>query len=51
MLNIFCIVYICRDFNSRIGDMLDFIEGVDVITDRNVIDFGINKYVCSDTFY
>ena len=37
-------MYICGDFNSRCGDMLDFIEGVDVVNDRNVIDVGINKY-------
>ena len=36
-------MYICGDFNSRYGDMLVFIEGVDVVTDRNVTDVGINK--------
>ena len=35
-------MYICGDFNSRCRDMLEFIEGVDVVTDRDVIDFGIN---------
>ena len=37
-------MYICGDFNSRYGDMLVFIVGVDVVTDRNVTDVGINKY-------
>ena len=35
---------LCGDFNSRIGDMADFIEGVDVIQDRNVIDYSKNMY-------
>ncbi len=36
--------YICGDFNSRIGNMVDFIEGVDVVPQRNVIDFTRNMY-------
>ena len=35
--------YICGDFNSRCGDLEDFIAGVDSIPDRNVIDYTINK--------
>ena len=30
--------YLCGDFNSRIADMDDFITGVDVLTERDVID-------------
>jgi hypothetical protein len=30
--------YLCDDFNSRIGDIDDFITGVDVLTERDVID-------------
>ena len=35
---------ICGDFNSRIGDMPDHIEGVDSIPSRNVVDFTKNSY-------
>lgn len=35
---------ICGDFNSRIGDMPDFIEGVDMLPDRDVVDFNMNTY-------
>ena len=35
--------YICGDFNSRCGDLEDFIAGVDSIPDQNVIDYTINK--------
>lgn len=35
---------LCGDFNSRIGGMADFIEGVDVIQDRHVIDYSKNMY-------
>ena len=30
---------LCGDFNARIGDMKDFVEGVDNITDRTHIDY------------
>lgn len=40
---------ICGDFNSRIGDMPDYIEGVDDVTDRNVVDYNKNAY--GDFFY
>ena len=35
------------DFNSRIGDTPDFIEGVDKIQERNVIDF---TKICMEIF-
>ena len=38
------LIYVCGDFNSRCGDLDDFIRGVDKICDREVIDFSLNKY-------
>ena len=38
------IFYICGDFNARCSDFNDFIEGVDTIQSRHVIDFTSNKY-------
>ena len=38
---------ICGDFNSRIGDTPDFIEGVDKIQETNVIDF---TKICMEIF-
>ena len=35
---------ICGDFNSRIGDMADYIEGFDTLPSRNVLDFTKNPY-------
>ena len=35
--------YICGDFNARCSDFNDFIEGVDTIQSRHVIDFTSNK--------
>ena len=35
---------ICGDFNSRCGDLEDFIAGIDDIAPRNVIDFKTNYY-------
>ena len=32
------------DFNSRCGNLIDFIEGVDELIEREVIDFPVNKY-------
>ena len=40
--------YICGDFNARCGDMSDFIEGVDHLPERHVVDFSLNAY--SDIF-
>jgi exonuclease III len=36
--------YICGDFNSRVGKLVDFTEGVDDISERDVIDFTVNTY-------
>ena len=36
--------YICGDFNARCSNFQDFIEGVDNIQDRNVVDFSSNKF-------
>ena len=36
--------FICGDFNSRCGDLEDFIAGVDGIMPRNMIDFKTNYY-------
>ena len=38
------IMYVCGDFNSRCGDLDDFIRGVDCIPDRDILDFNLNKY-------
>ena len=38
------LVYICGDFNSRCGDLDDFIRGIDRVCDREVIDFCLNNY-------
>ena len=32
----------CGDFNSRVGEATEFIEGVDDVTPRNVIDYTSN---------
>ena len=37
-------IIICGDFNSRIGEESDYIEGVDNIPIRQVIDTTSNKY-------
>ena len=34
--------YICGDFNSRLGELVDFIEGEDSIERRHVVDFKKN---------
>lgn len=36
-------VYICGDFNSRIGDFKDYVEGDDIIT-RTALDTVVNKH-------
>ena len=36
--------FIMGDFNSRCGNSLDYIEGVDDLMERNVIDKQCNKY-------
>ena len=35
---------ICGDVNSRYGQSIDFIEGVDVVPERHVNDFNENTY-------
>ena len=37
-------VYICGDFNSRCGDLDDFIRGIDEVCDLEVIDFCLNTF-------
>ncbi|CAG2243430.1 unnamed protein product [Mytilus edulis] len=39
-----CPFYICGDFNIRIGDMKDYIPGVDNLPEREVIYFKANSY-------
>ncbi len=36
--------YICGNLNSRIGDSVDFIEGVDDLPEREIIDLRHNLY-------
>ncbi|CAG2231612.1 unnamed protein product [Mytilus edulis] len=38
------IFFLCGDFNSRCGDMDDYIAGVDTIPERNVVDFKRNAH-------
>ncbi|CAC5387295.1 unnamed protein product [Mytilus coruscus] len=33
-----------EDWNSRVSDMPDFIEGIDILPERNVVDFTNNSY-------
>ena len=37
------LITICGDFNARVGDQEDFIAGVDVLPDREIIDFTKNQ--------
>ena len=37
-------IYICGDVNSRCGETADYIEGVDDVSEREVIDFSSNHY-------
>ncbi|CAC5401445.1 unnamed protein product [Mytilus coruscus] len=36
--------YFCGDFNSRLGNYTDFIQGIDQLSERNIIDFTTNSY-------
>ncbi|CAC5368340.1 unnamed protein product [Mytilus coruscus] len=36
--------YLCGDWNSLCGDMLDYIPGVDSLPERHVVDFKCNTY-------
>jgi len=38
------LVFICGDFNSRCGRLHDYISGVDVLPERNTVDFTVNSY-------
>ena len=38
------ILFVCGDFNSRCGDLDDFIRGIDKVCEREIIDFSLNKY-------
>ena len=45
-VHIFCkdkVFYICGDFNSRLGELEDFIPGVGNIPQRNIVDFHLNS--------
>ena len=37
-------IFVCGDFNSRIGDSSDFIEGIDVVPNRDIVDCTNNDY-------
>lgn len=37
-------IFVCGDFNSRCGDLEDFIPGVVCIPHRHVVDYTVNKY-------
>ena len=37
-------IIICGDFNARCGDESDYIEGVDNVPPREVIDHKLNSY-------
>ena len=37
-------VVICGDMNSRLGHFEDFIEGVDDIPPRNILDYNSNGH-------
>ncbi len=37
-------MYICGDLNSRVGALTDFIEGVDDMSERDVVDYDVNAY-------
>ncbi|CAC5388251.1 unnamed protein product [Mytilus coruscus] len=36
--------YLCGDFNSRLGNYTDFIQGIDQLSERNITDFTANGY-------
>ncbi len=36
--------YVCGYFNSHVGNASDFIEGVDMIPERDTVDFTRNMY-------
>lgn len=38
------VVFLCGDLVSRCGDLREFIEGIDNVPERNVIDLSTNHY-------
>ncbi|CAC5371890.1 unnamed protein product [Mytilus coruscus] len=40
--------YLCGDWNSRCGDMLDYIPGVDSLPERHVVDFKCNTEITNE---
>ncbi|VDI61349.1 Hypothetical predicted protein [Mytilus galloprovincialis] len=36
--------YLCGDWNSRVSDIEDYIQGIDFLPERNVVDFTPNSY-------
>ena len=36
--------YICGDFNSRLGDLVEYIEGVDEVPPKDILDFSKNAH-------
>ncbi|CAC5421696.1 unnamed protein product [Mytilus coruscus] len=38
--------YLCGDFNSRCGDLNDFVEGVDTLPERQVVDYKTKRIKC-----
>jgi hypothetical protein len=37
-------IFVCGDFNSRTGNLSDFIEGVDEVPERTIVDATNNEY-------
>ena len=37
-------IVLCGDFNSRIGNTIDYIKNIDDVTDRAVLDSTMNKH-------
>lgn len=37
-------IWLCGDFNSRLGDRLDYIDDIDEVPDRHVLDLARNAY-------
>ena len=36
--------YLCGDWNSRVANIEDYIQGIDLLPERNVVDFTPNSY-------
>ena len=39
-----CQYFVCGDFSSRLGDLVGYIEGVDDVPPRDVMDFSKNAH-------